>query len=144
MQQFLQLVGPVFSENASKLPAQEPANPQFARTLMQLCDYSLTEKFRCVHFPQRGENVQLKYRLYRWRSGVFYWQENHSRKQGSLKTRDRHDAERLLHAMNESHRVPTLNLNIARRSRFENGATNLAGSHGRNGDAWNCVARCTG
>jgi len=91
-----------------------------------------------------GKNVQLKYRLYRWRSGVFYWQENHSRKQGSLKTRDRHDAERLLHAMNESHRVPTLNLNIARRSRFENGATNLAGSHGRNGDAWNCVARCTG
>jgi hypothetical protein len=61
-----------------------------------------------------GKNVQLKYRLYRRRNGIFYWQENHSRKQGSLKTRDRHDAERLLHAMNESHRVPTLNLNIAR------------------------------
>src|SRR5439155_12125633 len=132
-------VGPVFSENASKLPAQEPANPQFARTLMQLCD-----NFGVCILLNVGKNVQLKYRLYRRRSGVFYWQENHSRKQGSLKTRDRHDAERLLHAMNESHRVPTLNLNIARRSRSENGATNLAGSHGRNGDAWNCVARCTG
>src|SRR5206468_10076989 len=120
---------------ASKLPAQEPANPQFARTLMQLCDYSLTENFGVCILLNVGKNVQLKYRLYRWRSGVFYWQENHSRKQGSLKTRDRHEAERLLNAMNESHRVPTLNLNIARRSRFENGATNLAGSHGRNGDA---------
>ena len=58
--------------------------------------------------------MQLKYRLYRRHNGVFYWQENRSRKQGSLKTPDSHEAERLLHAMNESHRVPTLNLNIAR------------------------------
>jgi integrase len=60
------------------------------------------------------KNVQLKYRLYRRRNGVFYWQANDSKKQGSLRTADRRDAERLLNAMNESHREPTLNLNLAR------------------------------
>jgi len=58
--------------------------------------------------------VQLKYRLYRRRNGVFYWQDNVSKKQGTLRTADRREAERLLHAMNESHRAPTLNLNLAR------------------------------
>jgi len=59
-------------------------------------------------------NVQLKYRLYRRRNGVFYWQENGSKKQGTLRTSDRREAERVLNAMNESHREPTLNLNLAR------------------------------
>src|SRR5437764_11868329 len=59
-------------------------------------------------------NVQLKYRLYRRRNGVFYWQENDSCKQGTLRTSDRREAERLSNAMNESHREPTLNLNLAR------------------------------
>src|SRR5437667_6372447 len=60
------------------------------------------------------KNVQLKYRLYRRRNGVFYWQENDSSRQGTLRTSDRREAERLLNAMNESHREPTLNLNLAR------------------------------
>jgi integrase len=60
------------------------------------------------------KNVQLKYRLYRRRNGVFYRQANDSKKQGSLRTTDRRDAQRLLNAMNESHREPTLNLNLAR------------------------------
>lgn len=60
------------------------------------------------------KNVQLKYRLYRRRNGNFYWQENGSKKQGTLRTTDRREAERLLNAMNESHREPTLNLNLAR------------------------------
>ncbi len=60
------------------------------------------------------KNVQLKYRLYRRRNGVFYWQQNNSAEQGTLKTSDRREAERLLNAMNESHRVPTINLNLAR------------------------------
>lgn len=58
--------------------------------------------------------MQLKYRLYRRHNGVFYWQENDSSKQGTLRTTDRREAERLLNAMNESHREPTLNLNLAR------------------------------
>jgi integrase len=60
------------------------------------------------------KNVQLKYRLFRRRNGVFYWQANDSSKQGTLRTTDRREAERLLNAMNESHREPTLNLNLAR------------------------------
>jgi integrase len=60
------------------------------------------------------KNVQLKYRLYRRHNGVFYWQDNGSKKQGTLRTTDRREAERLLNAMNESHRQPTLNLNLAR------------------------------
>src|SRR5437773_3076819 len=60
------------------------------------------------------KNVQLKYRLYRRHNGIFYWQENDSHKQGTLRTTDRREAESLLNAMNESHRAPTLNLNLAR------------------------------
>jgi integrase len=60
------------------------------------------------------KNVQLKYRLFRRSNGIFYWQENNSSKQGTLRTSDRREAERLLNAMNESHREPTLNLNLAR------------------------------
>jgi len=60
------------------------------------------------------KNMQLKYRLFRRRNGVFYWQANDSSKQGTLRTSDRREAERLLNAMNESHRAPTLNLNLAR------------------------------
>jgi integrase len=60
------------------------------------------------------KSVRLKNRLYRRRNGVFYWQENDSSKQGTLRTSDRREAERLLNAMNESHRQPILNLNLAR------------------------------
>jgi hypothetical protein len=60
------------------------------------------------------KNVQLKYRLYRCHHGALYWQDNSSRKQGTLRTTDKHEAQRLLHAMNESHREPTLNLNLER------------------------------
>jgi integrase len=59
-------------------------------------------------------SVQLKYRLYRRRNGNFYWQDNESPRQGTLRTTDRREAERLLNAMNEAHREPTLNLSLAR------------------------------
>src|SRR5438552_4179818 len=52
--------------------------------------------------------------MYRRRNRVFYWQENDSRKQATLRTSERREAERLLNAMNESHRQPTINLNLAR------------------------------
>jgi len=58
--------------------------------------------------------VQLKYRIFPRRNGVFYWQAHDSAKQGTLRTSDKREAERLLNAMNESHREPTLNLNLAR------------------------------
>lgn len=56
-----------------------------------------------------------RYRLYRRDNGVYYWQDNNdSSKQGSLKTRDKEVAEKLLHSKNESHRQPSINLAIAR------------------------------
>ena len=55
-----------------------------------------------------------KYRLFRRVNDVFYWQENNSAKQGSLRTKDRKAAEKLLHAKDEAHRLPTLNLTMAR------------------------------
>jgi integrase len=58
--------------------------------------------------------VQLKYRLFRRRNGVFYWQANDSKKQGTLRTSEKREAECLINAMNESHREPTLNLKLAR------------------------------
>src|SRR5438128_2380467 len=60
------------------------------------------------------KHVQLKYRLFSRCNSIFYWQENDSSKQGTLRTNDKREAERLLNAMNESHREPTLNLNLAR------------------------------
>ncbi len=58
--------------------------------------------------------MQQKYRLYRRRNGKFYWQDNATRKQGSLRTSDRRTAERVLNAMNEAERQPTMNLSLAR------------------------------
>lgn len=60
------------------------------------------------------KHVQQKYRIYRRRNGNYYWQENDSSRQGTLRTSDGGEAETLLHAMNEADRQPTLNLSIAR------------------------------
>lgn len=60
------------------------------------------------------KDVQQKYRLYRRQNGNFYWQENDSQKQGTLRTRDRREAQTLLNAMNEAQRQPILNLSLAR------------------------------
>ena len=55
-----------------------------------------------------------KYRLFQRANGVFYRQDNESGKQWSLRTKDRRAAEKLLHVQNEAHRLPTLNLTMAR------------------------------
>ncbi|HEX8372160.1 MAG TPA: tyrosine-type recombinase/integrase [Chthoniobacterales bacterium] len=59
-------------------------------------------------------NMQQKYRSFQRQGGVFYWQENGTSKRGSLKTKDRAEAERLLLAMNEAHKQPTMNLALGR------------------------------
>lgn len=58
--------------------------------------------------------MQQKYPLYRRSNGGFYWQENGSQKQGSLRTKDKREAQSLLNAMNETHRQPTVNLALGR------------------------------
>lgn len=57
--------------------------------------------------------MKKKYRLFR-RGKVFWVQDNETGKQESLRTGDRVTAERLLHARNEAHHQPIINLQIAR------------------------------
>jgi len=47
------------------------------------------------------------------RSGIFYCEDTSTGKQNSLRTRDRADAERLLHVKNEALHQPAMNLQIA-------------------------------
>lgn len=58
--------------------------------------------------------MRTKHRLFQRAGGVFYWQENGTTKQRSLKTKDRGEAERLLLAMNEAHQQPSMNLALGR------------------------------
>ncbi|HEX5220272.1 MAG TPA: hypothetical protein VFZ59_11945 [Verrucomicrobiae bacterium] len=57
-----------------------------------------------------------RYRMFRkhTKNGVFFVQDNQTGKQSSLRTTDKVAATRLLNAMNEAHRQPHLNLQIAR------------------------------
>ena len=57
--------------------------------------------------------MKLRFTLFR-RGGVFYCQDNSTRQQTSLRTRDAGEAQTLLSAKNEAHRQPILNLHIAR------------------------------
>jgi len=57
--------------------------------------------------------MRKRYRSFR-RGNVFWCQNNETGKQESLQTKDRAIAERLLHARNEAHEQPIINLHIAR------------------------------
>ncbi|MGA9577197.1 MAG: hypothetical protein WBV90_06225 [Terrimicrobiaceae bacterium] len=63
-----------------------------------------------------------KYRLFRRANRVFYCQDNESGQQRSLRSKDRRAAEKLLHVQNEAHRLPTLNLTMARAYLFAHDA----------------------
>jgi hypothetical protein len=52
--------------------------------------------------------------FYQRAAGVFYWQENGTSNRGSLRTKDRAEAQRLVDAKNEAHKQPTLNLALGR------------------------------
>ena len=52
--------------------------------------------------------------MFRRNGGVYYTFDNETKKQYSLDTKDKHEAIRLLHAKNESHIQPQINLQIAR------------------------------
>jgi site-specific recombinase XerD len=61
------------------------------------------------------KNMKQKYRLYRRNlNGYYYIQDNLTRKQEGLGTRDRVEAHRLLHTRNEAASQPAMNLQIAR------------------------------
>lgn len=52
--------------------------------------------------------------MFQRNGGVFYWQDTQTGRQGSLGTKDPHAAGKLLHAKNESHEQPILNLALAK------------------------------
>ena len=57
--------------------------------------------------------MKAKYTLFR-RNGIYYSQDTATGQQKSLRTRDETDALKLIHARNEAHRQPVLNLHLAR------------------------------
>jgi hypothetical protein len=57
--------------------------------------------------------MKQRFTLFR-RGSVFYCEDTENRKQVSLRTKDKAEAQTLLHAKNESVRQPILNLQIAR------------------------------
>jgi hypothetical protein len=59
------------------------------------------------------QTMKPKYRMFR-RAQTFWCQDNHTGRQESLGTKDRALAGRLLHARNEAHEQPLINLQIAR------------------------------
>src|SRR5687767_1050392 len=58
--------------------------------------------------------MKQRYRLFQRTGGMLYCVDNVTRKQISLKTKDRDEASRLLNAKNEAERQPAINLQIAR------------------------------
>jgi hypothetical protein len=58
-------------------------------------------------------HMKTKYTLFR-RNGIFYSQDSATGQQKSLRTRDEAEALQLIHASNEAHRQPVLNLQLAR------------------------------
>jgi hypothetical protein len=65
-----------------------------------------------------GDEVKSRFRMFQRQGGVFYWQDNETKQQGSLGTKDKHSAQKLLHAKNEAHEQPILNLALAKSLRL--------------------------
>ena len=55
-----------------------------------------------------------RFRLFRRKSGIFFIEDRTTRRQESLRTKEKEEALRLFHAKNEAHQQPALNLQIAR------------------------------
>ncbi|MDB6017618.1 MAG: hypothetical protein JWR19_2107 [Pedosphaera sp.] len=55
-----------------------------------------------------------RYRMFRRQNGIYFIEDRDTRKQESLRTRQKVEAEKLCHARNEAHLQPNLNLQIAR------------------------------
>jgi hypothetical protein len=82
--------------------------------LRELAHCSVTENGSPRVASQPHVEMKDRYRLYQRENGAYYWHENGTNNQGSLRTKDRRKALKLINAKNESHREPTLNLSIAR------------------------------
>ena len=58
--------------------------------------------------------MKTRFRLFQRASGIFYIEDTETLRQESLKTKDKHVAQRLCQARNAAHEQPALNLQLAR------------------------------
>lgn len=65
------------------------------------------------------KQLKNRYRLFRRGWGVYYAFNNETGNSESLKSRDKAEATRLVHAMNEAARLTQLNMQIARADLLE-------------------------
>lgn len=81
----------------------------------ELGNCSLTGPFEGV-YPLEQRGTMDRFRMYARadRGGTFYWEDTENRRQGSLKTKDRGTAAKLLQAKNETVRQPNLNRELGR------------------------------
>jgi hypothetical protein len=88
------------------------------RTRSLLRDYPLTARSRAqfgsLSLSTVGDQVKQRFRMFVRAGGIYYWQDCQTRQQGSLGTRDKGSAQKLLHAKNESFTQPILNLALAK------------------------------
>jgi integrase len=95
--------------------------------------------------------MKTRYRMFR-RGEVYYWQDNETGQQGSLRTKDSRIAEKFLHQKNESFEQPMLNLALAKayasahdpkmsQRTWQNVMDEMA-SHGRPSTQLRCKCAC--
>jgi integrase len=65
-------------------------------------------------FITMKENMKLRYSVFPRPWGVYYYQDNTTGKQGTLKTRNKEEAHRLVAAKNEHEEAPAFSLQLAR------------------------------
>src|SRR5712671_3984610 len=88
----------------------------------------------CLRLVTERQIMKQRFRLYRRkRGGRFYVHDNVTGRQESLKTIDRTEALRVLHAKNEADKQPAINLQIARAYLAGHRYTYMASSDGRSG-----------
>lgn len=68
----------------------------------------------CPTLSTMRVDVKKRYRMFRRYNGSYYCEDTETGKQLSLGTKNRTEAERLIHAKNEAHVQPSVNLQIAR------------------------------
>ena len=92
-----------------------------------------------VHAHNMKHQMKNRYRVFRRGWGTFYCEDNVTKQQTTLKTRDKEEAFRLVASKNETEEAPAFSLHFGprvlegRRSRRRQ--TDVAARHGRNPEA---------
>jgi hypothetical protein len=125
------------------LPADQPANQQFAPTLPQLRQYSLTENNRRVHSPQHGEKRATQISTLSPAQRRFLLAGERRTEAGNAsnerQTRSRTVVECDERIASRTNIKSQSRSRLFNRSRSKNGEADLASRDGRDGDSWNSI-----